>query len=324
MADSISPTSCNARRTSLATIDLEKERVTTPDFGTSRAVTPASLEAQDAGPLDSDEELLTLPPAKRWQAYLNQQIAVDTLLELELYMLSFATGIQDAMTFAFYGVFCSKQTGNLVTIALSALDSQAVVQTETHIAVSFISFIAGAALFGHFNNFIGKKRRGWLIFVNAWQTLLVIAACVIRKFSVDNFDVLEEGGPDRFAAASIALLAFASGGQISLALSVGMAEVNTTMVTGALVMLAHDQKILHKHNPGRNRKLFFIGSILGGSFLGAIANRYAHSALSLLLVAICKVVVTFMFLCNRGVKRKPGSSDTAESTVSLTQILWGD
>lgn len=95
-------------------------------------------------------------------------------------------------------------------------------------------------------------------------------------------------------------------------------------VTGALVMLSHDKKLLHKHNPGRNRKLFFIGSILGGSFLGAIANRFAHSALSLLLVAICKTVVTFMFLCNRGVNKKPGSSETAESSVGLSQILWGD
>ncbi|EOD49813.1 uncharacterized protein LTHEOB_3473 [Neofusicoccum parvum] len=304
--------------------DFEKEKCRTPDFGLSRTATPASLEAQDAVPLDLDVELLTLPPLKRWRAYLNQQIAVDTLLELELYMLSFATGIQDAMTFAFYGVFCSKQTGNLVTIALSALDSKAVVQTETHIAVSFTCFLAGAALFGHFNNFIGKKRRGWLIFVNAWQTLLVIAACAIRKVSVDRFGILDEESPDPYAVASIALLAFASGGQISLALSVGLAEINTTMVTGAMVMLAHDKKVLHKHNPGRNRKLFFIGSILGGSFVGAVANRYAHSALSLLLVSICKVVVTLMFLCNRGVNKKPGSTDTAESSVSLAQVVWGD
>ncbi|KAK7725719.1 hypothetical protein SLS57_003785 [Botryosphaeria dothidea] len=325
MADEITPSNCHTRRPSTATMeDFEKEKIHTPDFGLSRAVTPSSLEAQDATPLHPDQKLLTLPPSKRWQAYLNQQIGVDTLLELELYMLSFATGIQDAMTFAFYGVFCSKQTGNLVTIALSALKSEAVVQTETHIVVSFLFFLAGASLFGHFNNFIGKKRRGWLIFVNALQSILVIAACAIRKVSVDKFGVIEPGGPDPCAVASIALLAFASGGQISLALSVGLAEINTTMITGAMVMLAHDRKVLNKHNPGRNRKLFFIASILGGSFVGAVANKFAHSALSLLLVAITKVVVTLMFLCNRGVHKKPGSSDTEDSSVSLVQIIWGD
>lgn len=201
-------------------------------------MTPASLEAQDAGPLNLDEALLTLPPSKRWRAYLNQQIGVDTLLELQLYMLSFATGIQDAMTFAFYGVFCSKQTGNLVTMALSALKSEAVVETETHIAVSFVCFLAGAALFGHFNNFIGKKRRGWLIFVNAWQSLLVIAACVIRKISVDKLQSIAEADADPLALASIALLAFSSGGQISLALSVGLAEINTTMVCSNRILKA--------------------------------------------------------------------------------------
>lgn len=91
-----------------------------------------------------------------------------------------------------------------------------------------------------------------------------------------------------------------------------------------MVMLAHDRKVLNKHNPGRNRKLFFIASILGGSFVGAVANKFAHSALSLLLVAITKVVVTLMFLCNRGVHKKPGSSDTEDSSVSLVQIIWGD
>lgn len=204
----------------------------TASSGPGTTVTPASLEAQQAAPSHLDVELLTLPPSKRWRAYLNQQITVDTLLELELYILTFATGIQDAMTFAFYGVFCSKQTGNLVTIALSAMRSKAVVETETHILISFISFIVGAALFGHFGNFIGQKRRGWLIFVNALQTVMVIAACAIRKFSVDKFQYPVDGSPDPdpFAVASIALLAFSSGGQIALALSVGMAEVNTTMV----------------------------------------------------------------------------------------------
>lgn len=91
-----------------------------------------------------------------------------------------------------------------------------------------------------------------------------------------------------------------------------------------MVMLAHDNNLLRRHNPGRNRKLFFIVSILGGSFVGAVANRFAHSALSLLLVSICKVAVTFMFFCNRGVNKKPGSSDTADSSVGLMQIIWGD
>lgn len=91
-----------------------------------------------------------------------------------------------------------------------------------------------------------------------------------------------------------------------------------------MVMLAHDKKILKKHNPGRNRKLFFLLSIFGGSFVGAVTNKFAHSALSLLLVAITKVIVTFMFLCNRGVHKKPGSSEMEESSVGLVQIIWGD
>ncbi|KAF2136092.1 uncharacterized protein K452DRAFT_303028 [Aplosporella prunicola CBS 121167] len=315
-----------SRRPSTAATDTDRKlEFVTPDSVSSctGTVSPAALEAQTQLPYsDPDEELRNLPFAQRWAGYLKQEIAIDSLLEMELYILTFATGIQDAMTFAFFGVFCSKQTGNLVNFALSALESHAVLQTEANIAVSFCCFILGAAIFGHFNNFVGKKRRGWLMFVNAWQTALILSATGVRYWSLNHG--IQDSGADPSALACIALLALASGGQISLALSVGMPEVNTTMVTGAIVMLAHDKKLITVRNPGRNRKVFFILSLLAGSFMGAICNRFSSSVVSLLLVGIVKFTVTFLFLANKGVKKHPGSTEKTESSVNILQILWGD
>ncbi|KAF2089558.1 hypothetical protein K490DRAFT_55151 [Saccharata proteae CBS 121410] len=287
---------------------------------------PSFLEAQpDRTNTDPDHELLRLPPSRRWQAYLMQDMHPSTMLECELYALSFTTGMMDAMTFNFYGVFCSKQTGNLINFALAALDPQSVLQTEANIGVSFSCFIAGSALFGHFGNFVGKKRRGWLIFMNTFQALLLIAATCIRQFTSPHG--LQDSGADPSALAVIALIAIASGGQIALALTVGMPEINTTMVTGALVMLSQDKDIHKLRNKGRDRKLFFVISILLGAFVGATSNRYASGSLTLLLVVIVKAIMTFCFMFNKGTKELelgPGKPHVTESSVSLRHILWAD
>ncbi|KAK8242823.1 hypothetical protein IWZ00DRAFT_546363 [Phyllosticta capitalensis] len=289
------------------------------------ALAPGELEALEhyQAPVDDDEELLKLPTFKRLGAYLNQEIAADTLLEVELYCLSFATGLQDAMTLAYFGIFCSKQTGNLIHLALSALGSGHRLQTETNIVTSFCCFLAGSAIFGHLGNLVGKKRRGWLMFVNTWQTALVLAAAAVRHWSPPK-NGLDPNSPNPTTLIIVALLSFSSGGQIALALTVGMAEINTTMVTGALVMLSQDKSIFKLNNPGRNRKLLFVISLLMGSFVGAACENLEGASMALLLVGIVKVVVTIMFLCNYGTKKKPGSSETVESNVSLLHVLWAD
>ncbi|KAK7539401.1 uncharacterized protein J3D65DRAFT_278607 [Phyllosticta citribraziliensis] len=326
MADSIIPSEVTTRCPSPSSIKSDNEKEGYLDLPERRdALTPGELEALEhyRGTVDDDEELLKLPIHKRLAAYLNQEIAADTLLEVELYCLSFATGLQDAMTLAYFGLFCSKQTGNLIHLALSALGSGHRVQTETNIVTSFCCFLAGAAMFGHLGNLVGKKRRGWLMFVNTWQTAMVLAAAAVRHWAPPN-NGLDPNTPNPTTLIIVALLSFASGGQITLALTVGMAEINTTMVTGALVMLSQDKKLFKLNNPGRNRKLLFVVSILMGSFVGAACENLEGASVALLLVGIVKTIVTFMFLCNFGTKKKPGSSETVESNLSLLNILWSD
>lgn len=247
-------------------------------------------------------------------AFFGQLITDDILLDVELLTLSFATGILDATTFAFYSVFVSKQTGNTILLALAALESDAVVQTEPNVAVSLGMFIAGSAIFGHVGNWLGQNRRLWLLITNLMQTALVFAAAALRFWGSD-----QQRGP--FALGVIALLSFASGGQISLALCVRKPELNTTMITGAIVQFVVDDQLFVKDNAARNRRLAFYFSLLAGAFVGAVVGRFSSPTVGLLLVAILKLCVTLMFLLNSPSGRKARDYLVHRPEV---MVLFGD
>ena len=114
----------------------------------------------------------------------------------------------------------------------------------------------------------------------------------------------------------VALLAFAASGQTSMAVTVGFVELNTTMVTGALVSIcnlaAHrpkadtmieigvlnDPRLLHADNPARNRRLLYIASYAVGCIIGAVVGLGRTG--SLFLVAAMKLIISASFLLNRG------------------------
>ena len=71
------------------------------------------------------------------------------------------------------------------------------------------------------------------------------------------------------------------------------------MVTSAYVDLVVDPSIFSWKNRSRNRRVFFVGSLVVGSFIGAIAYRYVGPAFALLLSAVAKTAVCVALLFNR-------------------------
>lgn len=222
---------------------------------------------------------------------LTGEIGNDLILELELMALALATGIMDATTFSDYHVFVSNQTGNTALLAVGALRVGGSMVKLSNVGVSLGVFIAGGFILGQIGNAIGPKRRLWLIATNLFQTALVAAATALRwRYPT------ADGTPGSLAV--LALLAFASGGQIAVARKVNVPEITTAMVTSAYIDLIIDSHLISFGNRPRNRRFFFICMLLIGSFIGAIADRYYNNALALLLSAICKLVVTVSFLTN--------------------------
>ncbi|KAK5737149.1 hypothetical protein LTR17_006932 [Elasticomyces elasticus] len=228
-----------------------------------------------------------------WHSRLSQDLVKDGMLEAQLLALTFATGILDAATFATYHVFTSKQTGNTFFLALYAFDPVLLgPRAILNIAVSIISFTLGGFCFSQVTPSGWQRRRGWLIASNTFQTLLVLIATVLQI----------SGGS---AIAVIALLSFASSGQIAMVASVGMPELNTTMVTSTLIQLSHDPHIFRRQNPARSRRILFYISFLAGCSAGAMAARGGGISLGLILTVAVKANVVLSLLWTQGIARLP-------------------
>jgi uncharacterized membrane protein YoaK (UPF0700 family) len=133
----------------------------------------------------------------------------------------------------------------------------------------------------------------------------------------------------------VALLAFAASGQTSMAVTVGLAELNTTMVTGAVVStglpavhrppantcfeiaMLNDPRLLHADNAARNRRLLYISSYAAGCIIGAIVS-FGLSG-SLFLISATKLIISASFLLNRGqaAARYPEAAGSGDESYEM-------
>lgn len=223
--------------------------------------------------------------------YLTGKVACDLFLEVELMMIAFATGIMDAVTFPDYHVFASNQTGNTALLAVGALDIGGGIIKLQHVGLSLGAFVAGGLICGQLGNLIGCMRRVWLLATNVLQTALVFAAAASHTHT-------DHVNDESINLGIITLLAFASGAQVASARTVQVPEITTAMVTSAYIDSIVDPHILKKHNRSRNRRLFFVGSLVLGSFIGAIAYKFVSPAFALYLSAAGKALVSIALLFN--------------------------
>lgn len=101
----------------------------------------------------------TSQPAHRFKQtirYFSSPLRVDTFLETQLLLLTFSTGIQDAITFPDFHGFASNQTGNTVLLAVGLAGHNTGLFDLKNVGLSLAAFIAGA-VFSKFGN------AGWLL-----------------------------------------------------------------------------------------------------------------------------------------------------------------
>jgi uncharacterized membrane protein YoaK (UPF0700 family) len=229
--------------------------------------------------------------------WLNTPIREDLLLECELLLLAFATGMQDAVSYPDYLCFASNQTGNTVFLAIGAsgiVPSSVFRFSEIgpSIGVALSLFITGGWVMGQIGNVVGPRRRLWLLLSSLVQTVMVFAAVAIqytRPIRVTGWEAL----------VVLALLAFSSGGQVAMARGLKITEITTAMATAAYVDLMVDPNLWAKDNRSRNRRAAFLVMLAGGSFAGAYGHRAVNSPFALLISAIIKIVVTVMLGFNK-------------------------
>ncbi|KAI0137024.1 hypothetical protein BJ170DRAFT_39944 [Xylariales sp. AK1849] len=231
--------------------------------------------------------------ALKLKAHLVESVRSSTFAEFELILLSFCTGIQDAISFPDYHCFASNQTGNTVflmlAIVLPQLDGDMFITANIGAALGF--FLAAGWLTGQISHFVGPRRRWWLIICNLFQSCLVFAAAAIQ-----HRHGIEKEGPA--AVTVVALLAFASGSQVVQSRSLAMPEISTAMATAAWVDLMIDPHMFTLKNRSRNRRIAFLVALVIGSLVGAGIYKTEGSAAAIFVSAGGKLLVTVMYLFN--------------------------
>jgi len=226
--------------------------------------------------------------------YLKEPVQVDLLAQSELVLLTHCTGCQDAAVAATYRCFASNQTGNTVMLAISIAGMYHEQGARTaNIGASLGVFLFGAWCIGQLGHIVGPRRRVWLTFSNALQTILVSAAAALIYIS----EMVGEEG--RSSIAVIALLAFASGAQVVMSRAFTCNEISAGPATAACVNLMMDQKLFSGNNRPRNRRVSFHAALISGAVAGAFMYQRLGLALVILVSAVLKAVVTSMLAFNQ-------------------------
>ena len=87
---------------------------------------------------------------------------------------------------------------------------------------------------------------------------------------------------------------------MSTAVNSKIPELNTTLITGALVQLAHERNFFKWDNPARNRRIIYYLSFVIGAVVGAAATKYLSPSFGILITAIVKTLVTLSLFLNDG------------------------
>lgn len=265
----------------------------------SASTTPKALEPwrtlQDVTtkPVVREKNPVSKGVVVRLRQHLASPIKVTILAEVELLILTFCTGIQDATTFPDYHCFASNQTGNTVMLAMAVLLPNVTHQlfVTANIGISLGCFLLAGYVTGQLSHIIGARSRAWITFCNFIQTILVCAAAALQstrgiQLESSNTNIV------------IGLLAFASGSQVVLSRSLSMTEISTAMATAAWVDLLIDKDLLVVRNRPRTRRASFLAALVAGGFFGAYIYREIGSAYAIWLSAVGKFLVTIMFFFN--------------------------
>ncbi|KAL7946436.1 hypothetical protein V8C42DRAFT_320602 [Trichoderma barbatum] len=236
--------------------------------------------------------------------FFNQDIRTTLFVELQLLLITFCTGIQDATTFPDYHCFASNQTGNTIFLCLALVIPKlnGDMFYTSSIGTGLGVFLGAGWLTGQLGHIVGPRKRWWLILCNLLQTCLVFAATAVQyRYGVDDH------GPK--ALIVIALLAFAAGSQVVQSRSLAATEISTAMATAAWVDLMIDRKLFALDNRPRTRRVTFLLALVAGGLIGALLYRTAGSAAALAVSGAGKALASLLYIFSGAEKKKVNTSE---------------
>jgi uncharacterized membrane protein YoaK (UPF0700 family) len=136
----------------------------------------------------------------------------------------------------------------------------------------------------------GVRRRGWLLFNQFGQVILLVVAAILLSPAGPTATSLH--GPHDWAV--ILLFAAMSGQQVAMARQSSCAELPTAPMTSTFVDFVADHYLLASWSDPRaaprNRRVYYVVAMIGGSFIGALLHKYTASWPVVVLTLLLKMV----------------------------------
>jgi uncharacterized membrane protein YoaK (UPF0700 family) len=191
----------------------------------------------------------------------------DRRTVVALLMLTFATGLVDAVSVLFLGhVFVANMTGNVIFLGFwfvphSGIDMAAAV-------VAFASFLVGTIIGGRFARHLERDVRQWLTAAMSAEVVVLVALSLLAGTGVLGYH-------DRGRLVLIAGLALTFGSQAATARQFGIQELSTTVLTSTIVGLGADSRLAGGSGKRERLRYGTVLTMLAGAVVGATLTRFA-------------------------------------------------
>jgi len=218
----------------------------------------------------------------------------DRRTVIALLLLTFATGLVDAVSVVFLGhVFVANMTGNVIFLGFwfvphSGVDMAAAV-------VAFASFLAGTIIGGRFARHLDHDVRQWLTAAMGTEAVLLAVLSLLAGTGVLQYH-------DDGRLILIAGLALTFGAQAATARQFGIQELSTTVLTSTIVGLGIDSRLAGGRGEREKLRYSALFTMLAGAVVGATLTRLAVAP----VIALASVVVA----ASLAVFRLPARSTT--------------
>jgi uncharacterized membrane protein YoaK (UPF0700 family) len=212
----------------------------------------------------------------------------DRLTVVSLLLLTFATGIVDAISVLVLGhVFVANMTGNVIFLGFWFVPHSGVDLTAA--IVAFVSFLTGTVLGGRLARHLDDEVRHWLAVALGMEIVVLVSLSVLAGLGVLDYH-------NNTKLILIAGMAITFGSQNATARQFGIQELSTTVLTSTIVGIGFDSRLAG--GTGHREKLRYtvVLTMCGGAVVGATLTRFTVApVIALAALAVAASTAIFLF-----------------------------
>jgi len=212
----------------------------------------------------------------------------DRLTVISLLLLTFATGVVDAISVLVLGhVFVANMTGNVIFLGFWFVPHSGVDLTAA--IVAFVSFVAGTVLGGRLARHLDDEVRHWLVVALGMEIVVLVILSILAGVGVLDYH-------NNTKLILIAGMAITFGSQNATARQFGIQELSTTVLTSTIVGIGFDSRLAGGTGQRERLRYSVVLTMCGGAVIGATLTRFTVApVIALAAAAVAAGAAIFLF-----------------------------